>query len=74
MTASITLQTSLHISKVSRHERRLSQIDAINEMPLYPTEQVNGVLFIYLVKPVCSTLYCISFLLTVSPLEHTLRS
>ena len=55
MTASITLLTSLHISKVSRHERRLSQIDAINEMPLYPTEQVNAVLFIYLVKPVCST-------------------
>ncbi|KAJ7384680.1 hypothetical protein OS493_020261 [Desmophyllum pertusum] len=25
---------------VSRHERRLSQIDAINEMPLYPTEQI----------------------------------
>lgn len=27
--------------QVSRHERRLSQIDAINEMPLYPTEQVT---------------------------------
>ncbi|KAK3748727.1 hypothetical protein QZH41_015674 [Actinostola sp. cb2023] len=25
---------------ISRHERRLSQIDAINEMPLYPTEQI----------------------------------
>jgi intron-binding protein aquarius len=25
---------------VSRHERRLSQIEAINEMPLYPTEEV----------------------------------
>ena len=28
------------VLQVSRHERRLSQIDAINEMPLYPTEQV----------------------------------
>ncbi|EDO34933.1 predicted protein [Nematostella vectensis] len=25
---------------VSRHEKRLSQIDAINDMPLYPTEQI----------------------------------
>ena len=32
-------------SQVSRHERRLSQIDAINEMPLYPTEQVGFLVF-----------------------------
>ncbi|XP_046849502.1 RNA helicase aquarius-like isoform X2 [Xenia sp. Carnegie-2017] len=25
---------------ISRHERRLSQIDALNNMPLYPTEQI----------------------------------
>ena len=26
--------------QISRHERRLSQIDALNDMPLYPTEQI----------------------------------
>lgn len=25
---------------VSRHERRVSQLDALNEMPLYPTEEI----------------------------------
>lgn len=26
--------------KVSRHERRPSQLEALNEMPLYPTEEI----------------------------------
>lgn len=26
--------------KVSQHERRSSQLDALNEMPLYPTDEV----------------------------------
>lgn len=26
--------------QVSRHERRPSQLQALNEMPLYPTEQI----------------------------------
>ena len=28
--------------QISRHERRLSQIEALNDMPLYPTEQVSN--------------------------------
>lgn len=28
------------IFKVSRHEKRSSQLEALNEMPLYPTEDV----------------------------------
>lgn len=26
--------------KISRHERRASQLEALNEMPLYPTEEI----------------------------------
>ena len=40
---------------MSRHERRLSQIDAINEMPLYPTEQVHVNTTVILL-PECSVL------------------
>eukprot|EP00058_Branchiostoma_floridae_P027957 XP_002613448.1 hypothetical protein BRAFLDRAFT_123925 [Branchiostoma floridae] len=37
--------TDLHYNRitslqVSRHERRLSQLEALNEMPLYPTEEI----------------------------------
>lgn len=28
------------LSKVSRHERRISQIEQLNLMPLYPTEKI----------------------------------
>jgi len=37
----VMLQSLLiSVLQVFHHERRLSQLDAVNEMPLYPTEQI----------------------------------
>jgi hypothetical protein len=42
----VILSLSLYVSpptsllQVSRHERRISQIEQLNQMPLYPTEKI----------------------------------
>lgn len=36
---SLLLWFALHL-QVSRHERRISQIEQLNQMPLYPTEKI----------------------------------
>lgn len=35
----LSLSHSRH-TQVSRHERRISQIEQLNQMPLYPTEKI----------------------------------
>ena len=37
---SLSLRLSPSLLQVSRHERRISQIEQLNQMPLYPTEKI----------------------------------